>query len=303
VNAISSKEFADLFKLDEQSYGQVTLFNEPEVGFSIVIEISDKIRNKLDIVDEEKYVTLMHVYLDDDSLKSSDLRKSIGCRANFVHEMDGRFLFDDKSIQNKEYKPIDLESEDEYFLDTKSLKFYRHNREIEANQIINDTYKLHTKTASPIKGAKIRAKLTIRKSLAGMLKLILNLLSWIYFFLYGDRIRFDLFSFIYPEKPFAEKKETISKKEGKKISLFGYEAPAKLIVSYCTIHLCLYLLLVIYEYKPRIVHNIFSSNFLTIAYVIMSLAFMEVPLKKFLHFIIKKTGEWSFIVSTRNIKI
>jgi hypothetical protein len=138
---------------------------------------------------------------------------------------------------------------------------------------------------------------------AGTLERAASTLAHAHKTIYGEKIEYNPILIAFREKVGTRSQTDEPKKEGKMLPLFGYNANAQLIVAYCVIHLTAYVLMFYFGWFPMIFRQIFSNNFLTVLYVICSLAFMEIVLKRILHKAVVAFGSWSFSMSVRNIKL
>ena len=211
------------------------------------------------------------------------------------------------SIENRNRRmPVDLISNDEFFYNVQTEKFFHKNREITPQDILRIIDGLHTKPSKLFKGFWIRTKLFfLRTFLASIIELNSDFLVWLLYTVSGTRASKTIWSrIVFPDRIDSEEKIREGQtKESRKISLFGYEASGHAVVFYCSFHLFLYFLSVLYNYKPQFLTPILTNGFLIVVYVIPSLWFVDAVLPKVIKSLIKSTSRWFQYVSERSIKI
>jgi hypothetical protein len=296
------ESFVHAFDLEQHGYGAPTYFEGGEFGFSTLKESSFTLRNGA-ILDDGRLLTLMHVAIEPEDLESQNPKKPIYCRLQFVRERHGRFMVDELILKQVKNRPIDLISTDEYFWDATSQTFYRENAQIQAHEVLDELYDLHRKSAKNLRGLRLRSKIFLQNLSVGLLEGCARVAVYVHKLIYGEKVEYNPMLIAFREKVGTKMETEEKKKEGKKLSLFGYDADARLVVTYCILHLCAYFLMFYFDWFPMPIRKIFGNNFLTVLYVIVSLAFMEVLLKKLSRKMIETLGSWAFSVSIRNTKL
>lgn len=295
-------QFVSAFALEQNGYSAPTLFEGGEFGFSTLKEPDFEVKG-VTLPDDGRLVTLIHIAIDEEDISSSESRKPIYSRLQFVREGQGRFFVDEALLKKIKNRPIDLISTDEYFYDFESQSFFRGRTKIEAHQILDELYSLHKKAAKNIRGLKLRSKILFQNLAASLLEGSASSLAYVHKVIYGEQVEYNPLLIAFREKTKTQSQTGEPKKEGKKLPLFGYDANFQLIVSYCVIHLVIYFVMFYFDWFPLMLLQIFTNNFLTVLYVISSLAFMEIVLKRILHKAVVALGSWSFSFSVRNIKL
>lgn len=297
---MNSQDFLNYFPQNAE-WLEPTPFDDGSIGFSIQIEYPKSLQEKFIIPDNLKFVALFHVYIDEKRSEVGSNKKLIGVNVHFTLK-DGKRLQIDESNASNIYRPVDLVSYDDYFFDSVSEKFFYKDTQIESSKIINDLFQLHIKKIG-FKGLFIRGRFLFWFLLGKLCKGISLVLSRIFLLIYGEKISYGYLSSFLPQSM----KETLygsqKKDPGPFMTFFGYNAPTKLVVSYCVIHLFAYLLIRFLNIAPSILIAISKNSFLTIIYVIVSLAILEVPIKKFLRFSVSKLEKYQFRFSNKAIKI
>ena len=294
------KQFVEAFELESHGYSAPIFFEGGEFGFSTLKEPEFVVKG-MALPDDEPLLTLIHVGIDADVLASSRVRKPLYCRLQFVQKRNGRCFVDETMLKKIRNRPVDLVSTDEYFYDFSSQSFYRGNSPISAHQIFNELYKLHINTAWSWRGLKLHIKLLAWKISASSLEYAAMALAGIHKTIYGEKVEYNPVLQAFREKVGTKTQTDVPRDDTKKLPLFGYDANAQLIVAYCVIHLLAYVLMFFFDWFPLFLKHIFNNNFLTVVYVITSLALMETVLKRVLHKAIIILGSWSFSLSIRNI--
>jgi len=200
-----------------------------------------------------------------------------------IHATNGRLDEDKKLVvassnwKRPFFGPIDLTSENEFFFDNETEEFFKKNREIDPQQILEYIEKLHIKPTKPIIGIWLRIKLIFWQILArDTLKLFNCLLIFLLKISTGKEYTYNITSVSQFENSLKEEREKDENdKEGKKLNIFGYKIPAIRFLPYSAFHLFFYFLFWHFDYKPKIVTAIFGNNFLTIMYTLFTLIIFE----------------------------
>jgi len=222
---------------------------------------------------------------------------------------DGGLIISSSTWKRPLFGPIDLISEDEFFLNIKTEEFFKKNKKVEPDEILKRIEKLHIKPTKRFVGLWLRTKIIIWHVL---LKNIVKFISYFFIFLLkistGKKYTYNIITTSQFEKELDERfKKDEDTKEGKKLKIFDYEVPAIVFVPYSFIHLALFLIFWHYNYKPEVLVKIFSNNFLTIMYTILTLIMFEALMKivptNALKKIIKNSSILYFKLWSKKIKI
>ncbi len=299
------------FELVDPKYIKVKVLDKPLIGISLIINHDKKylIKNKLD----DNYVCLMRIFLNENWKETNEQFKKVVGVANFtIDNNTGTFPMLDFSKGLGAWAPIELNSENEYFLDSKNKKFFKRcprcssYEEMSLSKIADDLFFQHLKPTRPFTGMFLRNKLRLSRSLNWITLQIAKLIAFIYFSIFGEKVGYDFFS-EYSLKHF-DKNTDIVLKNAKKINIFGYEATIQLIFFFCLFHLLAYAITTYLKIGlPAYLKRIFESNFLTLVYAIVTLYILEQyikPLfKRLLLWLLSTARRMNEIVSSINIQI
>jgi len=296
------ESFAQAFDLERHGYSPPTFFEKGQFGFSTLKEPDFPLKGVV-VPDDGRLVTLIHVAIEEEDLASDKPKKPIYCRMQFVRERQGRFMVDEAMLKQIKNRPIDLISTDEYFYDTAAQIFFRGNTQIEARQFLDELYRIHKKAAMNLRGLRLRTSVRLQNLSVSALEGTAKAWAYVHKLIYDEKVEYNPILIAFPEKTGTTSQTGEIKKEGKKLPFFGYDANVNLIVAYCVIHLAVYLYLFYFNLFPLILRQIFTNNFLTVLYVIVTLAILETILKKLSQRIVVAFGSWAFNLSVRNFKL
>ncbi|MEK7650066.1 MAG: hypothetical protein AAB367_03885 [Patescibacteria group bacterium] len=183
------------------------------------------------------------------------------------------------------WDPIDLISENEYFLNTKSGVFFHNNKEIRGITIIQEINKLHHKPTKTLRGFWLRTKLIfVRKILKSIIKFCFYLISYLQYILWGEYVSlYDDLKSTEPWGPLEIITQTERLKGERRVlfDIFGFKVEARIAYVYSFFHLALYLFFWYLDYKPKLLIDIFKNPFLTLMYTILSLGMTKAILSSF----------------------
>jgi hypothetical protein len=298
-------QFKNSFNLGSNGFINPVLLTDSKIGFSVQKKCEVKIEKMLKIKKGNEYITLILIYIPDDALYSENQKKPLIIRASFHLFKDGKFYYDDSLIQNKQRRPIDLVSRDEYSYDIETNTFYANGKNSSADNILNEVYELHIKPSKLFKGSFLRAKMAFKKFKAFVVKLISNFFAILLYLTNGAKVTENILARYYDDdkrKIMGEKSVTNTEKSPKTI-FFGIDTHLHPLISYATIHFIIFTIFFLIDFKPQYIKLIFSNNFLTVLYVIITLSFFEIRLPKFLLLIVNKTTNWHMKILFKEIKI
>lgn len=304
------KVFIKAFNFKKIGFHDPVLLKDKKLGFSMKIKYDKKITRKLKRQHKgSNYMALLYIYASDQDLYNKNLAlKPIIARATpgFIGN-NGEFrIFDNY----KRSDPIELVSEGDYFYDVENNAFFKDEKKISADNIIQEIYDLHIKPTKILWGAYLRFKLLFWKTILFWLVnkfsqiciLALQIISsnkhsYNVYERYFDIVNEDSVTSFEKHK---EKKENI---KGKKITLFGYAAISRTTISYCGFHFIAYTIFAISDFTPQYITTVFTNNFLTVIYVILTLSFWDLLLPKLLNILIESSSKLAFKLLHSKIEV
>lgn len=292
------EKFISRFNLPRDEFSAPTPFIDA-FGFSTKKE---RLQNGL------RFVSIYKFYIKDDLTSHSIQPKSIKAVVEYAEiKENGDIVLSPTSIPRKSNWPMGIWSDDEFFYDTNSEKFFFNKTEVEANNILKRMDDAHLRPTR-FAGWPFRIKvLSFYKIYIPFLSFDFAVLRLILYICFGYKTSKSIWRMksignssnnekVIEEEPFALKK----------IKIFEYEASAWAVVIYSLIHLLVYSW---WYYKWRgtnrfdLASSIFENSFLTISYVIPSLALYEWGTRKMLLSIIEKVGDLSQRAAFKQFKV
>ncbi|MFA5061751.1 MAG: hypothetical protein WC526_01230 [Patescibacteria group bacterium] len=275
----------------------LTPLKDCKFGFSIIRKMGS-----------DDWGSIFYIYISNENVLKDGNIKPLSIRVSY-----GKLKEDDKgsyislSNQDKIKKvtgPIDFTSNDEYFYDVILNKFYKKNKEITANMLLDELYLLHTKPTMPLKGFKLRLKLLFwRVIITDIIKFISDCFQWLLLIISGTKFT-DIWSRIMKNDKIYNSPESNNQfGEPEKWDLLGFKAPFWPIAFFCILHFILYIIFWKMDYKPNFIITILKNNFLTLIYTISFLALLDRVLPKTLKFLINKTSNLYLKISLKSIKL
>lgn len=275
------------------------------IGFSFLKDFDDHKNN---------YTSLLTFYISEKENKLKN-KKTLVAHATYGRKAEkGVYVRNDEEFKFSD--PVDIISTDEYYYDIENDKFFKKNREISLFGLIDDFYGTHIKNTKILNGALIRMKIFFWKIIiAKFFKTLSKFFYWMLYLISGNKYSYEpiwkteILNNVVISSTF---KDTIGlNKDGFKedltveeLEFLGYKAPLWSILFYSLLHLMIYFIFNYINYKPDIIVNIFENNFLTLAYVVLSLWFIEQMLPNILKFLIKSSSErFKYFSYLKEIKI
>lgn len=294
------KAFQDKFKIIALSDGNA--------GYSLVRDYDKKILDKLCIENGKKYVSLAHLLIGADELDNLDDKDALPVviTINFLLDKNDSsgYGYNYDFVGRRGWAPVNLTSAEDYFYNISEDAFYEKDKKKSIETIYNELFEQHIKPTKRIKGAFLRLKMLFWRSLFPK---ALDAFSYVsqklIFIISGEK-----FSYTFAEHLLSNRSEpNISpqkeEKASKQIEFFGYSASAWSIVAYCLIHLFLFAIFYYYKIRPDYIKLMLTNNFLTLVYVIFSLAIFEKFIPKVLKYIVVRLNTYSFNLQFKRIKI
>jgi len=263
----------------------VQKFGLPFSGFSDPIEWTDGVGFSLI---KDRYGNFASIY----KIGKSNTAHETGLIPLWITVTYGKKSNDGISLgsgENGLKDPVDLDFSKDFFYDQENQKFFYHDKEISAHDILTRIENVHLKPTKIVAGFPLRTRLWFwRKFLPGCIKFLDWGLINLYYLFTGRKIpKQDLVKRYFHKK---WKKETFNTRPNsdtpqtpitsfepvKTINFFGYQAPRWSVVFYCFLQLLLYFLNVYYfKITTPSVARLFRNNFLSLCYVVVSFAITE----------------------------
>lgn len=292
---LSQEEFLALFKLPYLEYENPVIFIDGNFGFSAVKSYPNG------------YGSLLRILIAKKDLDASKVSLPITISTTYGKKTDSGIQLSVNAASD----PIELASVNEFYFDPTSKKFtrkegfFKGTHEIEPQKIIEIIHKLHTKPTKKVFGLWLRTKIIFwRYIAAGFFKFISKIFIYLLYLISGIDITHDTWTrLIFPEKLEEQNKERVGFTDKKTKDFFGYQASSWAIISYCCLHLILFLIFFHFDYKPIVITTIFKNSFLTVVYVISTLFLYDIVLPRIFKRLIKWMDKLFYLSSSRNIKI
>jgi hypothetical protein len=300
---MKSEDFVKKLENVKGFYGLKPISNT--AGFSFLKDLPN---------DKKDYTSLLIFSISDnekDNIKNVIAYARYGRKAK-----EGVYIREDD--ESKLSDPLDIFSKDEYFYDTETDKFFKNKKEISLMGLIDDFYSTHIKTTKFWEGLLPRLKLFFWKIIiSNFLKATSLFFTLLLRLVNGDKYSYkpigktEVLNNVIISSTFSDliglNEKNGFKEEDKpaeKLEFLGYKGNFWPIFFYSAIHLIIYTICYFLNYKPDIIVKIFENNFLTLAYVILSLCFIEKIIPNTLKLLIKNCSEKSFYFAhIKEIKI
>lgn len=272
--------FLKSFPFSKQGFEDVQYFTDRDVGVSFQKKTTKSSDHK----------SLFHLLIPNrELLESSNHRKRLLVTAVYGKEEGGGVRLRPLTISNLN-EPLDLDFTSDFYFDSNEQQLYFKNRKIRPDELLRRVCKLHTKTTRLIAGLFLRSKLLFwRFLLPRLLSLIALIFHYILFAISGDRYTY---TFIFKEEKLNGRIISSSNKgalrerdvlpvpnekikQGKELNFFGNNVPQHSIVFYSAIHLFALLWIVENTSLQLVSTEVFSNNFLTVLYVVVSFWFFD----------------------------
>lgn len=306
-----SGKFLTIFE-DIFGFENIVQLNDTLVGVSGKRQYSKELLDRLRIKDKKQYLCLIYVLIENsDLLNDEHTKKNLYIRVDFAFLYENNtYRFDYESVGNKNARPVNLLSTEEYYFDVKNLKFYHKDKEILPRKIIDTLFEQHIKPTKYFKGLYLRSKLFFwRKIYPFMIKAISNLFVALSYIMFGIKHSWDIdkryFSEVYTDKSkFISTKPKNAPDAPKEISFFGYPVSKWSLASYGSLILLLYITIVFYGHcQLLVIASIIHNNFLGLLFIILTLIIYETGLPILLKFLVKKTSKYYSSAIFKQIKV
>lgn len=253
--------------------------------------------------------SLFTIYIKEDELSKNNTLKKLHISATYgkVAETGGVYIRDNQKISS----PIDLISED-YLYDFNQNKIIYRNKELSANELIDNIYNLHVLPTKKFKGICIRFRLYIWRILfVQFFHYFSKIFHYLLYIITGDKYSYDTVfdRTIVNGMTIASSidsmidKTSPQVKDGKKINFLGYDVDLWPIVFYSIFTLAAYLIFELKDARPVLLVKILNNNFLLALYVVVSLWLIDVIVPIILKWLIKFNSKKAFSIKYKRLKI
>ncbi|MBP9866609.1 MAG: hypothetical protein KBC41_00835 [Candidatus Pacebacteria bacterium] len=266
-------EFKLKFNLPQNGFLEPVDLQDTQVGFSVYKERETK-----------GFKSLFRVYIRNEDIEKEYILKPVVVSVSYGKETENGITISSSNFKRGRDWPIELISEKDYFYNIKINNFFdKNNKIISGIDILKQVDIQHLKPTRPIAGISIRTKLFLFHGiLASIIIFVFNIFSGLQYFISGKKIH--IFENLTESKYYLNQslKKDIVSTNGRGIKIFEYEVEAWVAALYCSFHLFIYGLFYFFNYKPAWLTNIFTNNFLTTMYGIVSLGLANTILPKIL---------------------
>ena len=280
---MTSQEFIEKFKFPLKNFSSPVAYSG-DIGFSVVQEHGNN------------RASIYHIVIN---YKNDNPIKKIISGVNYGEKTNEGIRL---GIDNNLFNPIDLDFPDEFTYNTQTNKFYFKRKEIEANDILLKTEKVHIQPTKLIWGLSLRLKLWFwRKVLPFIIKTIDLILISILWIVSGERIKEDILKRLlwkYHENEKRDIKE-IEFKTAETIDFFGYKAKRWSVVFYSLVHLILFY----FKIFSGFLDSVLSNSLFALCYIVISFFITESLIPEILKSIIKLTPKLFGYISFKRLKV
>lgn len=298
-----NKIFIEKFHPEKFGFFDLATFSNLKIGFSI----KKRLNNKKD----DNNITLLSIYIPDRTLTTRDDKKLLSIRTTYGEKAEGGGVVIREKAKLME--PVDAEFPDEYYYDIKDKEFFKRNKKILADCIINEIYNTHIKSTKMFKGLWIRTKIEFYHIIVkSIFALISKIFFGLLFMISGDRYTYEpiLESEKLNNKVIKSKYEKIDDRDmkenlrpGEKFDFLGYKASRWSIIFYSILHFIFYIIFFLVNYRPVFLTTVFKNNFLLLVYAVLSLWIIEVAAQKCFKFLIRLFSKLAKNAEYRTIKL
>lgn len=291
--------FVKQFNYKKHGFYDFVEFDSDYIGFSVKKRFKEQKNNLTSLIS-------LYISKTDESIKDSKIpvrgSATYGEKTN-----DGIKIRDNENIIFNE--PLDIyTSKTDYYYNIGEEKFYIKNKEVPADAVLNNLYNDHIKITLPFFGFWLRIKVYFwRKIVNNLFEKLSIIFSKLLYIISGEIYKYNHIDFLVEHRmnrpPEMKDEPEIESKDNNTIDFYGYKTSLWSIVVYCLFHFIIFLFCIFYNYYPKQIIYIVKYNFITLIYVIISLFFLDVVLKKTLKFTIKNLSKISFYASSKSISV
>lgn len=289
-----NKIFIEKFHPEELGFFDLTSFVNVDIGFSVKKKLKEGDDSNVSIFD----IHIPNKYLEDKIKSLKPLNVSI----HYGKETSEGIVLREEPKLNE---PVDVFFPDEYYYDISSGIFYKKDKQILANKIIEETYSEHIKTTKMVSGLKYRTKIYLyRKAFRLFCEYLARAFSVFYKIITGNTYKYGFDNYFSRKRnPSLANDLEIKRKDVEPVNFLGYIAPPQTIFLYSISHLFIFAVLFYIDWKPYILIEIFSNTFLTLVYVMTTLIFFDRLLPGLIKLLIDVLSDLSVKFSYESIKL
>lgn len=299
-----NKDFEQTFRTK-----QFVRFQDGE-GYSLIDEYQPWYRKQMGLDDSIplkplfKFIFYADQTIDDG--KYVPLMVSVAQTTEVNENGNVRYMLNDSRV--KRLKPVDVESRDEFYINTESGKVFekRKNKyhEVNVEKIYQRLLKIHVSDWRTPKGASTRFRIFFTRRLLSLFcKSIAWVLGYVIFFIKGKRYEYDVIRERYLSSPRdSENRVTSSTPPPNDIDFFGYKVSVWTLFTYSLVVIILYAIFV------SAINNLLSnseafSSLLTITSAILSIVTYDKILPRLFRLGVKYGETFSYDLRYTGIKI
>jgi hypothetical protein len=284
MHKISTNRIKTAFGFPTYNFTHIADFIDGS-GFSIRKDLEYELIKKLKLEEDKNYVSILCISISKVSSNKTRLPLILTCE--LVENRDETYVINfEINKKYKQYAPISIYSENDYFYDVKQNKFYFNESEIKPIKILVDIYEKHIKPSKLIKGLLIRSKVRLRFFISRIIQLfakfslfLFNIISW-------EKYKF---SFITQQIIKTDENSTpeniscelTSSKPIKYAEIFGIQIEIRTAFWYAAVNLLIFIIYYLQSYLD--IHNlnkIVNNAFLISNYAIFSVVIFKYLLDK-----------------------
>lgn len=286
-------------------------FDFPHNGFSSPLSWSDGVG-----VSRVKDLPGEHASIYKIGIINEELNKESGRNKLSISVYYGKKILEGISLGSEESlsRPVDFDNRDEFSFDIDSQTFFQKDKQLSAENLLDVLEERHMRPTQMGRGFLLRSYLWFwRRLLPSLVTLVDYFILSLLWIISGETLKKDfmgkrdllgrLVGGLGTEKTKEGIKDKYEFTVGKPMDFFGYPAKRWSVVFYCGIHLVLFFVFLKYSVRNSVVENIFSNNFTTLCYVIVSFAITEAGIPRLLKYLIEQTPQLYGHISFMRLKL
>lgn len=289
-------------------------------GFSLRGTYPSYIISNLKISENKIYLPFFYFYLDNEVLDKG--RYIDGDKIPLVVKVDFLLLSEDffeegklayylnnKFVQSKKHIPINFYTNDEYFYDFKSDKFYRllkdGYKELQLQDIYDQIMRLHIASYTTCVGLRARIKIFVMRQIpTSIINIVSTFFGVLHWFIIGSIYSYDPIMAQIEDKLKKEAKTPELPKDNDEITFFGYKVKSWTLGSYAFLVLSFFFVsMYLLENIPEPIRIIFKNNFLVLLFAILTMLIYDKILPNLFVLVIKRIKDFSLEALSKEIKL
>lgn len=277
-------------------------------GYSLIGEYKASFKRRMGVGKDGNQVPFLKFIFDENSKiengKYVPLTISVGITTKVIEGTETRYMLNDSRI--KHFRPIDLVSNDDFFISTVNGKIYeRKNKkfsQVELDVLYNRVLKVHLSDVVTLSGIYRRTKMFVYRRLPSLLLAALAwAFGWLTFFIKNDRYIYNVIKERYLNRRGDTEKVIDPATVGPNIDFFGYK------VSIWTLYTYSFLVIIAYLIWRKSLNNFISKDGLSslfgIPFAIFSIVTYDRLIPGFLKSAIKYSSIRSYDLKYTGIKL